>query len=301
MLTRRLAVSFLALTILACGDDDDDSAAVFAQADIGPAGGSLTSGDGRASLRVNSGALADTVGFFVDRSTDPQPPGALGTGYLFGPEATLLEPGHVSLTFDPADVPPGAEHALRVATSTDGGAVWICIAAMAASVGDGFANAVTTHLSDWALVLATCDDASPCQLPEKCMDPDAEGNRYCAIPCVDTSNCPSPMACDTDVHACRFQVCADGAGCPGESTCSADDGHGICDAGPTECATLTDQFAFTDAGKCVLQNKCEVVSPDDTVTPCDDLGLPAKYCYHGWCVDQSVGCACGDPDCPCTD
>lgn len=297
---RRLTVLLLALAFPGCGDDDDD-APIFAEADIGAGGGSLTSGDGNATLRVAEGALAEEQGFFVDLSTDAAPASTLQQGYLFGPESTFLEPGHVSLTFNPGDVPPGGEHALRVLTSSSGGEDWICIAGMAASVGDGFANAVTTHLSNWAISLATCDDDTQCALPERCLDANGNGDRYCAIPCVDTSDCPLSMFCDVDdAHVCRMQPCSDGGGCTGESVCSADDGHGICDMGPTECGRNVEQFAFTEAGKCVLDQKCTVTRPDDTVTPCDDLGLPSKYCYHGWCVDQTVGCTCGDADCPCT-
>jgi hypothetical protein len=121
----RVANVLLAAVLAACSSGGDAPPAPptnggSAQAEIGPAGGTLTSEDGNASVVIPPGALATTT-TLTCAATSPAPDGAVSV-YEFGP-AGLRFAGEVTITirYDEAGLPAGLpESALRLATVVNG-------------------------------------------------------------------------------------------------------------------------------------------------------------------------------------
>ncbi|MBI2892627.1 MAG: hypothetical protein HYY06_03685 [Deltaproteobacteria bacterium] len=287
--TRVIGVLCAVLAGTGCGDDDDD--AVHAEASIGSEGGSLTSADGRATLAIPAGALAEDRDFTIDAEGEEPPMELVGVSYSFGPQGSFDELAHVALGYDGL-ASPTAPRELRVAYSADN-VTWSCIAH--AQRDDESLWAMTNHLSIFAVVKLTCESHADCPAPERCVDD------RCGIPCRDDRDCPGPMACDDGV--CAWDSCENGEGCDDLETdrqCTAGQGEGPgicyfpCSAPEGEaCGDNDRQFACTSGGDCSLVEPCS----DDGY--CNDIEA-GKICYEGWCIVPEWGCDCGEADCPCT-
>lgn len=116
---------------------------VAATAAIGAAGGTLTSLDGRATLAVPAGALAEQVTFSVEEITSTAP-GAVGSGYRFGP-ATVAMP-QLTLAFTPG-TPSLDGLTLAVQNGQD---FWLRHRDVARDTGT--LSVVTSRLGDWSVV-----------------------------------------------------------------------------------------------------------------------------------------------------
>lgn len=92
----------LLLTAVGCDNSADDSTA------IGPRGGIVTSEDGRVTLEVPAGALADEVEISIERIEDA-PEGSVGPAYAIEP---------YGLTFSqPAELTYDASHGMQADVS----------------------------------------------------------------------------------------------------------------------------------------------------------------------------------------
>lgn len=286
--TRVIGIICMVLLCTGCGDDE---VSVHAEASIGPEGGSLTSGDDRATLSIPPGALTETRNFIVDAEGEEPPMELVGVSYSFGPRGSFDELAHVTLGYSDLASPSSARE-LRVAYSPDG-ISWSCIT-HAEDEEDGSLRAITDHLSIFAIVRLTCGANDDCTAPEKCV------RGACGIPCLIQDDCPLPLVCHSD-GVCVWKTCEDGEGCEGDRDCSAGpgEGRGICNShcslegepGGT-CGDPTEQFECTMNGDCILAIPC---TNDDSCAAYEE----GKICWEGWCVSPSWGCDCGIDGCPC--
>ncbi len=132
---------------------------------MGPSGGVATSSDGRVALDVPPDALADAAVIMVepaDAGELPIGPSAAGlvdgSAYRFEPAGQeFQQPVLISVTYDPAKIPPGvAEGSLGLSHATGG--AW---AAVAGSVVDTDANEVRGSVSHFSVYGAVGDAPPP--------------------------------------------------------------------------------------------------------------------------------------------
>jgi hypothetical protein len=91
--------------------------------EIGPAGGTLASPDGRVMLTVPQNALAETITFSIQPITNALKTG-LGDAYRFGPDGkTFSTPLELSIRYDNGDIDGSVPEALAVAFQ-DNGRTW---------------------------------------------------------------------------------------------------------------------------------------------------------------------------------
>jgi hypothetical protein len=140
-----------------------DASADTAQALIGPLGGSLSTPDGVASLRVPPGAVDHDVLFTIG-PTSPPLPGVVGPAFEIGPAGTqFAAPATVSIQYTAAELDDASSADLLVATVAGG--QWQRLAPAAPGGAAMTASGETSHLSPFAILhastLATVD-AGPC-------------------------------------------------------------------------------------------------------------------------------------------
>ena len=97
-------------------------AAIPSSATIGPQGGSIRSSDGRLTLRVPAGALAQAAPFSFQSATNDAPQGS-GPGYQLSPSGiTFAKPALLTLAYGRSEVEGSSAEALTIASRT--GADW---------------------------------------------------------------------------------------------------------------------------------------------------------------------------------
>src|SRR3990172_13099487 len=102
-LTLRFVLFFSMLLLVACGGDVDGTEPTG----MGPNGGTVTSSDGNASVRVPPGALSQKTVITVASVSNP-PSGNIGTAYEFGSSGvTFSQPVTITIKYDEANIPPG--------------------------------------------------------------------------------------------------------------------------------------------------------------------------------------------------
>jgi len=126
--------------------------------EIGPAGGTVTSSDGKLAMSIPSGALDGSVVFSVKAAT-AWPAGAVGQVYEVEPSGTRFsKPATIALSY--AGLNLGAASAANLFVGTAVGSSW---QSLGTAVNDAHAQTIastTTHLSVFGLVLfATGADA----------------------------------------------------------------------------------------------------------------------------------------------
>ena len=102
-LTLRFVLFFSMLLLVACGADGDGTEPTG----MGPNGGTVTSSDGNASVRVPPGALSQKTVITVAPVSNP-PSGNIGTAYEFGSSGvTFSQPVTITIKYDEANIPSG--------------------------------------------------------------------------------------------------------------------------------------------------------------------------------------------------
>jgi hypothetical protein len=118
---------------------------------IGPQGGTVTSGDGNLTMQIPAGAIEGSVVFAV-RAATAWPSGAVGIVYEVEPSGTrFAKPATIALSYAGADLGKATPSELFVGTAV--GASW---QSLGTAVNDPSAQTVastTTHLSVFGLVL----------------------------------------------------------------------------------------------------------------------------------------------------
>jgi hypothetical protein len=119
---------------------------------IGPAGGSLSSGDGKVTVLIPAGALAVNTTISIQPFTNTAP-GGNGSSYRFAPSGVVFSaPVQITFPFTDADIASSAKEALNIGYQDDQGAWWIPKNA----VRDDVAKTITvasTHFSVWSSLL----------------------------------------------------------------------------------------------------------------------------------------------------
>ena len=119
--------------------------------DIGPAGGTLSSPDGRLTLTVPEAALTETVAFRIQPVTNKFD-GGLGISYRLGPaEKTFVDPLDISVRYDDHDLEGTFPEALSLAYQDAKGA-WHMQRMIDLDKNTKTVTVNTTHFSDYDLV-----------------------------------------------------------------------------------------------------------------------------------------------------
>lgn len=275
-----------------CGDDDDDVGTGLAELSaIGAEGGTFELGGLHGVVPAGAVDEGDTVVVRGELAADVAgPPGAVGPVYELEADRPLREPITLELPYVAADLAGRSPLGLRVASSPDG-IVWDCDPATAPRAQSSSVLAVVSHLSFWTLRYNPCEGAGDCTLPERCFDPGPTG--YCAMPCTADADCPDPTLCFCGI--CSRDSCdAADDPCTGATTCSVEDGRGVCLPACTpldRCGDPADQQLCSPGGRCAFQQSA--LCPD--LYACAD----GEACLHQWCVPDDSGCVCGEGECAC--
>ncbi|MGN7824252.1 hypothetical protein ACTJJB_29280 [Chitinophaga sp. 22536] len=166
---KRMAVyTILLLSLYSCKKNDKDQAtpepttehgevrekgvaagdAVHAQ--IGPAGGTLASADGRLQMEIPAGAVTKETDFTIQPITNTLP-GSPGKGYRLLPEGqTFAQPVRLTFQYDDADLAATSAQMLYIAFQGSDG-IWKMIPQTALDETNKTLKATTTHFSDWAI------------------------------------------------------------------------------------------------------------------------------------------------------
>jgi hypothetical protein len=114
--------------------------------EIGPAGGTLSSPDGRLALTVPEAALSETVAFSIQPVTNKFD-GGLGISYRLGPaETTFINPLEISFNYDDHDLEGTFPEALAIAYQDKDGA-WTMRRAVELDKDKKTIKVSTTHFS----------------------------------------------------------------------------------------------------------------------------------------------------------
>jgi hypothetical protein len=115
---------------------------------IGPAGGSLTSPDGKLTLTVPNGAVKENTSFSIQPITNTSASG-IGTGYRLEPhDVKFITPLELSVRFDDNDLEGTVAEALALAYQDSEGA-WHAPTASRLDMNAKTLTVSTTHFSDW--------------------------------------------------------------------------------------------------------------------------------------------------------
>jgi len=117
---------------------------------IGPAGGSVTSSDGRLTLDIPTGALAAPTDVTIQPITDTTPGGGIGSGYRLEPDG-LTSPVPITLTFHVSEAEALALGSILVVTQHADG-FWYAKAGVVRDPVSRALSVTTTHFSDWAVL-----------------------------------------------------------------------------------------------------------------------------------------------------
>ncbi len=151
--------------VLGCGlfSDGGDAELVFAPTEvgtpegekvtkqIGPAGGTLSSPDGRLTLTVPQNALTETIAFSMQPITNKAENG-IGLAYRLEPEGmTFTTPLEISVRYDESDLEGTFPEALSIAYQDENGG-WHAQRSAKLDQGGKTLNVSTTHFTDWAFL-----------------------------------------------------------------------------------------------------------------------------------------------------
>jgi hypothetical protein len=118
---------------------------------IGPAGGSLSSADGRITINIPSGALANATPVAIQPIENTAASG-LGAAYRLSPAGqTFTKPVQVSFPYVDADLAGTAPEALGIAFQ-DARGLWEWQQSVALDQGAKQVSVMTTHFTDWSKV-----------------------------------------------------------------------------------------------------------------------------------------------------
>jgi len=132
--------------------------------DIGPAGGSIASPDGRLTLTVPQNALTDTVAFTIQPITN-KAGGGLGSAYRLGPDGkTFTTPLEISVRYDEHDLEGTIPEALSLAYQ-DEKAAWHAQKLAKLDRDKKTLTVSTTHFSDWSFLSRLVLSPSEATLP----------------------------------------------------------------------------------------------------------------------------------------
>lgn len=294
--TQAWAALLLAGTLAAgcsCGDDDDGPGAELALlAEIGAQGGTFEM-EGLTGV-IPAGSVDDGATMVVrgEISADvAAPSGAISPVYQIEIDQQLREPATLEFVYGVDALAGRSPLALRVASSRDG-LVWDCEPMTAPREQTTSVLATVNHMSFWVLRFNPCGAQGDCTAPEVCFDPGPDG--VCAMPCAGDADCPTDSFCSCGI--CSRDSCdAAEDDCLGSTTCSVDEGRGVCLPGCTpfdRCGDPEEQQLCSPGGRCAFQESA--LCPD--LFACEG----GDTCLHQWCVPATAGCACGvDPGCDC--
>lgn len=142
----------VALGFVACGGGGGGGASTAASSTqnvVGPTGGTATSADGIATVKVPAGALTASVAITILPSTANVPQGNIGVVLDVGPDGTTFSaPVTISLKYDPSIVPQGiAETSLTLAFAS--GSTWTDVPTTVDAVNKVLIGQ-TTHFSSYS-------------------------------------------------------------------------------------------------------------------------------------------------------
>jgi|HubBroStandDraft_6_1064221.scaffolds.fasta_scaffold83343_3 hypothetical protein len=230
-MTLALRVLALLVAVLCAGCHASPKSASQVSSMIGPAGGTVTAGDG-SSVEIPAGALSSMTTITMEVVAPSLLPGggvSGGAAFTVGPAGqTFLAPITITLTLDPTALPAMTEASDLVIFTTSEGttdhAYWL-----ATRLVDGkHLSAQTTHFS-WIWIGDPRRYASQVTPPPTacgiggaaCIDFDLDEAGFCPVcQCSDGSECPG-----SDPSQCC--ACSDGTACPDNDTNLC----GRCDAG----------------------------------------------------------------------
>ncbi len=119
------------------------------EATIGPAGGTLSAGDGRASVSIPAGALAAATTISIQPVTNTAP-GGRGLSYRFAPSGVVFSaPVQITFSFTDADLIGSSPGALGVGFQDEQG-FWHAVRDTVRDDAAKKVSASSTHFSDWS-------------------------------------------------------------------------------------------------------------------------------------------------------
>jgi hypothetical protein len=119
--------------------------------DIGPAGGSIASPDGRLTLTVPRNAATDNNAFSIQPITN-KADGGIGLGYRLEPNGkTFTIPLEISVRYDEHDLEGTVPQALSMAYQDEKGS-WHAQTSAKLDQGAKTITVSTTHFSDWSFI-----------------------------------------------------------------------------------------------------------------------------------------------------
>jgi hypothetical protein len=122
--------------------------------DIGPAGGSIASPDGRLTLMVPANAVSAPVAFAIQPITN-QAFGGLGNAYRLEPSGTTFAtPLEISIHFDDHDLEGTIPEALALAYQDEKGS-WRAFESGKLNQDTKTLTVLTTHFTDWSFLART--------------------------------------------------------------------------------------------------------------------------------------------------
>ncbi len=292
------ALRVLAVAVLSAGCHETPAATSRGSSVVGPAGGTVTAGDG-SSVDIPAGALSSMTTITMEVAALSALPGggvSGGAAFTVGPAGqTFLAPITITLKLDPAGLPAMTQASdLAIFTTSEGTtdhAYWL-----ATRVVDGMhLSAQTTHFS-WVWIGDPRRYASQVTPPTTtcaiggaaCIDFDLDEAGFCALcQCVDGSECPGG-----DPSQCC--ACSDGTACP------ENDAHlcGRCDAGVASSVVLG-VLPQSIGPNCPFDSDLCTVCPSANPAACpNSLCCPAD---HAACCGDGRSCgvssdACVDAD-----
>jgi hypothetical protein len=143
----------LAVVLLSCSDDSDPTDPYVDGTPIGPAGGTVTSADGRLSLVIPAGALSAEINITVEPAAAPPTDIGMvaGRSYDLGPTGTLFaQPAALSLSFADATLPTGVDEGALRLCRVSGGAWMIVAGSVCDADGDRVSGSIT-GFSTWGV------------------------------------------------------------------------------------------------------------------------------------------------------
>lgn len=121
-----------------------------ASSSIGPAGGTITSSDGKVSIVIPEGALPANTTISIQPITNNGPLG-LGLGYRFEPEGTTFaKPITINFLYDDKLLDDASEEFLWIITQASDG-TWNAMLKSETNKTTKTVSVQTTHFSDWAI------------------------------------------------------------------------------------------------------------------------------------------------------
>lgn len=150
----------LALACAACGSgggvtrptaaSPGSPVAAPVSAQLGSPGGTVTSADGRLTVHIPAGALAQATTVSVQEITNTAPNG-IGSAYRLGPSGSVFAVP-VAITFRADLSRPAANQAVWFYDPTATDKYWVPSGSLLRNVRNNLVTSQSTHFSDWSLV-----------------------------------------------------------------------------------------------------------------------------------------------------